>query len=56
MTDPTLTRAGVIVELKQWTEVGHSNIPDSATDDYGGNIVHPSRQLGRMETGGGRDA
>ncbi len=47
------------VELKQRTEVGRSNISDGATDDYGGkprDMLHPSRQLERMETGGGRDA
>jgi len=44
--------SGVIVELKQWTEVGRSNITDCVTVDYGGrprDMLHPSRQVERYQ-------
>jgi hypothetical protein len=41
--------AAVIVELKQWTTVGRSNITDCVTVAYGGghekDALHPSRQV-----------
>ena len=42
----------VIVELKQWTEVGRSNITDCVTVDYGGrprDVLHPSRQVAQYQ-------
>ena len=44
--------SAVIVELKQWTEVGRSNITDCVTVDYGGkprDMLHPSRQVERYQ-------
>ena len=44
--------SAVIVELKQWTEVGRSNITDCVTVDYGGKLrdmLHPSRQVERYQ-------
>jgi hypothetical protein len=44
-TNPTTGDAAVIVELKQWTEVGRSNITDCVAVDFGGREVdhlHPS--------------
>ncbi len=42
----------MIVELKQWTEVGRSNITDCVTVDYGGrprDTLHPSRQVAQYQ-------
>lgn len=42
----------VIVELKQWTEVGRSNITDCVTVEYGGrprDALHPSRQVAQYQ-------
>ena len=44
--------SAVIVELKQWTEVGRSNITDCVTVDYGGkarDALHPSRQVAQYQ-------
>jgi hypothetical protein len=44
--------SAVIVELKQWTEVGRSNVTDCVTVDYGGrprDVLHPSRQVERYQ-------
>ena len=44
--------AAVIVELKQWTEVGRSNITDCVTVDFGGrprDHLHPSRQVAQYQ-------
>ena len=44
--------SAVIVELKQWTEVGRSNITDCVTVDYGGkprDTLHPSRQVAQYQ-------
>ena len=42
----------MIVELKQWTEVGRSNVTDCVTIDYGGrarDTLHPSRQVAQYQ-------
>src|SRR5215210_3357508 len=42
----------VIVELKQWTEVGRSNITDCVAVDFGGrprDMLHPSRQVAQYQ-------
>jgi hypothetical protein len=48
-SNPTTRRDhAVVIELKQWTEVGRSNITDCVTVDYGGrprDALHPSRQV-----------
>jgi len=44
--------SAVIVELKQWTEVGRSNITDCVTVDFGGRLrahLHPSRQVAQYQ-------
>src|SRR5436190_7761473 len=44
--------SAVIVELKQWTDVGRSNVTDCVTVDYGGrprDVLHPSRQVERYQ-------
>ena len=52
-SNPTTKRdAAVIVELKQWTEVGRSTITDCVTVDYGGkprDTLHPSRQVAQYQ-------
>ena len=51
-SNPTTGDAAVVVELKQWTEVGRSNITDCVTIDYGGrprDVLHPSRQVERYQ-------
>ncbi len=35
-TNPTTGDSAVVVELKQWTEVGRSNITDCVVVDFGG--------------------
>jgi hypothetical protein len=48
----TRADSAVIVELKQWTKVGRSNITDCVTVDYGGkprDVLHPSRQVERYQ-------
>jgi hypothetical protein len=48
----TGTDHAVVVELKQWTEVGRSNITDCVTVDYGGrprDTLHPSRQVAQYQ-------
>lgn len=50
--NPTTGDAAVVVELKQWTEVGRSNITDCVTVDFGGHLVdhlHPSRQVAQYQ-------
>jgi uncharacterized protein len=45
-------QSAVIVELKQWTEVGRSNVTDCVTVDYGGrprDTLHPSRQVAQYQ-------
>jgi hypothetical protein len=44
--------SAVVVELKQWTEVGRSNITDCVTVDFGGrprDHLHPSRQVAQYQ-------
>jgi hypothetical protein len=52
-SNPIVGDAAVIVELKQWTEVGRSNITDCVTATYGGghqkDVLHPSRQVGQYQ-------
>jgi hypothetical protein len=51
-SNPTTGDAAVVVELKQWTDVGKSNITDCVTVDYGGrprDVLHPSRQVERYQ-------
>lgn len=52
-SNPSTKRdSAVIVELKQWTEVGRSNITDCVTVDYGGkprDTLHPSRQVAQYQ-------
>jgi len=48
-SNPTTGDAAVVVELKQWTEVGRSNITDCVTIDYGGRPRDPSRQVERYQ-------
>jgi hypothetical protein len=52
-SNPNVGDAAVIVELKQWTEVGRSNITDCVTATYGGghqkDVLHPSRQVGQYQ-------
>jgi uncharacterized protein len=52
-SNPTTRRdAAVIIELKQWTEVGRSWITDCVTVDYGGkprDMLHPSRQVAQYQ-------
>ena len=51
-SNPTTGDAAVIVELKQWTEVGRSNITDCVAVDFGGRDVdhlHPSRQVAQYQ-------
>src|SRR3954454_24103822 len=48
----TRSEHAVIVELKQWTEVGRSNITDCVTVDFGGrprDHLHPSRQVAQYQ-------
>ena len=51
--NPTTKRdSAVIVELKQWTEVGRSWITDCVTVNYGGkprDTLHPSRQVAQCQ-------
>jgi hypothetical protein len=42
----------VVVELKQWTEVGRSNITDCVAVDFGGrpkDVLHRSRQVAQYQ-------
>jgi DUF2075 family protein len=52
-SNPSTRRdSAVIVELKQWTEVGRSWITDCVTVDYGGkprDSLHPSRQVAQYQ-------
>ena len=52
-SNPTTGDAAVIVELKQWTEVGRSNITDCVTVAFGGgsqrDTLHPSRQVAQYQ-------
>jgi hypothetical protein len=52
-SNPAVGDAAVIVELKQWTEVGRSNITDCVTVKYGGghekDALHPSRQVAQYQ-------
>jgi DUF2075 family protein len=51
-SNPTTGDAAVIVELKQWTEVGPSNITDCVVVNLGGREVdhlHPSRQVAQYQ-------
>jgi DUF2075 family protein len=50
--NPTTGDSAVVVELKQWTEVGRSNITDCVTVDFGGRLIdhlHPSRQVAQYQ-------
>ena len=47
-SNPKSGDSAVIVELKQWTDVGHSTITDCVTIAHGGRIkdhLHPSAQV-----------
>ncbi len=52
-SNPTTGDAAVIVELKQWTTVGRSNITDCVTVAFGGghevDHLHPSRQVAQYQ-------
>jgi uncharacterized protein len=51
-SNPTAGDAAVIVELKQWTVVGQSNITDCVVVNFGGRDVdhlHPSRQVAQYQ-------
>ena len=51
-SNPTTGDAAVVIELKQWTEVGRSNITDCVAVDFGGREVdhlHPSRQVAQYQ-------
>ena len=51
-SNPTTGDAAVIVELKQWTAVGRSNISECVAVDFGGREVdhlHPSRQVAQYQ-------
>ena len=51
-SNPTSGDAAVIVELKQWTSVGRSNITDCVTVELGGRLrdhLHPSRQVAQYQ-------
>jgi glycosyltransferase involved in cell wall biosynthesis len=51
-SNPTTNDTAVIVELKQWTTVGRSNITDCVTVDMGGREIdhlHPSRQVAQYQ-------
>ena len=51
-SNPSSGDSAVIVELKQWTEVGRSNITDCVTADFGGrprDHLHPSRQVAQYQ-------
>jgi DUF2075 family protein len=45
--------SAVIIELKQWTDVGRSNIPECVTVEFGGghlrDHLHPSKQVQQYE-------
>lgn len=44
--------SAVIIELKQWTDIGPSNIPDCVTVELGGRSrdhLHPSRQVAQYQ-------
>ena len=48
-SNPTTGDAAVVIELKQWTEVGRSNITECVTVAFGGgsqkDTLHPSKQV-----------
>src|SRR3954466_10140624 len=52
-SNPSTGDAAIIVELKQWTQVGRSNITDCVTVEYGGghakDVLHPSRQVAQYQ-------
>jgi hypothetical protein len=52
-TNPIVGDAAVIIELKQWTAVGRSNISDCVTVEYGGghekDVLHPSKQVAQYQ-------
>ncbi len=51
-SNPVTGDSAVIVELKQWTDVGRSNVTDCVTIDYGGrarDTLHPSRQVAQYQ-------
>ncbi len=51
-SNPTTGDAAVVVELKQWTHVGRSNITDCVTIEMGGrdrDHLHPSRQVAQYQ-------
>ncbi len=50
--NPTTGDSAVVVELKQWTHVGRSNITDCVTIEMGGrerDHLHPSRQVAQYQ-------
>src|ERR1700690_2153490 len=51
-SNPATGDSAVVIELKQWTEVGRSNITDCVVVDFGGRSVdhlHPSRQVAQYQ-------
>jgi hypothetical protein len=51
-SNPATGDSAVVIELKQWTEVGRSNITDCVVVDFGGRLVdhlHPSRQVAQYQ-------
>src|SRR5437763_1910209 len=52
-SNPQVGDAAVVVELKQWTEVGRSNITDCVVATFGGghekDHLHPSRQVAQYQ-------
>ena len=51
-SNPSTGDAAVVIELKQWTEVGRSNITDCVVVDFGGrprDHLHPSRQVAQYQ-------
>jgi hypothetical protein len=51
-SNPSTGDSAVVVELKQWTDVGRSNITDCVVVNFGGRDVdhlHPSRQVAQYQ-------
>ncbi len=51
-SNPTTGDSAVVIELKQWTEVGQSNITDCVVVNFGGHEVdhlHPSKQVAQYQ-------
>ncbi len=52
-SNPTTGDAAVVIELKQWTEVGRSNISECVSVAFGGghqkDTLHPSKQVSQYQ-------